>query len=112
MKLPIVCVDDVHFFVPHPTAVGVMVVTVRQGYPFYVACRPTHPDTVMTLWKGQSSSPGSTQIHIGHDVSYHPHTGFYIRTPNVYYNGMFHCRAELNSTHEFYNLWMLFRSEY
>jgi len=62
----------------------------------------------MTLWKGSSGSSTTTQIQPGHDVSYHPHTGFYVRTPNLFYNGRFHCQAEFNSTVTFHDFFMFF----
>ena len=105
------CVDDGHLFAPHSTALQLMMVVVRQGYPFFISCRPTHPGVVMTLWKGQSDSPESTQIHPGHDVTYHPHSGFYVRTPNVFYHGHFHCQAQLNATRQFHDFLMFFIRE-
>jgi len=104
-------IDDVHLFAPHKTAPDPLLVTALQGFPFYVSCRPTHPNTEMTLWKGQSNGPQTTQVHMGHDVSYHPHTGFYVRTPNYFYNGQFHCEAQLNDTQQFHDFYVFFWRE-
>ena len=107
----IVCTDSERLFAPNPSSPSVLMVTTRQGYPFSIPCRPTHPDVVMALWKGHSSATGTTQIHTGHDVTYHPHTGFYVRTPNTFYNGGFHCEARFNDTRKFFDFIMIFWRE-
>jgi len=108
-----VCTDDVHLFVPHPQSPDTVMMNARQGYPFFIECRPTHPDVEMTLWRGSSNRPESSrQIQTGHNVTYHPHTGFYVRSPNLSYQGQLYCQAVLNATRKFFSFFMFVRREY
>jgi len=104
------CVDGIHLFAPHRFSPQLLIVTVRQGYSFLIPCRPTHPDVVMTLWKGESNT-SSEQIPTGLDVSYHPHTGFQVLTPNYFYHGRFHCQAQFTDTLRFHDFLVLFICE-
>ena len=105
--------DGDNLFAPPATSPDMLFVAVRQGRPFAVPCRPTHPDVAMTLWKGRSgSAAGVAEIRQGHDVTYHRHTGFFIYTSGVFYNGLFHCRAQLNTTVRYHDLYMHFQREF
>jgi len=106
-----VCVDGEQLFAPHETSPAPLIVTVRQGYPFLIPCRPTHPDVVMTLWKGKSNT-SSEHIPTGLDISYHPHTGFQVLTPNYFYRGQFHCQAQFTDTLKFHDFLMFFMREF
>ena len=84
--------DDDHPLAPTSWSPSPLVMTVKLYVPFFLPCRPNHPDTVATLWKA------NTMVNVSSVMSYNPRRGFHVSYPTIYHSGLFTCRAVVNGT--------------